>query len=70
MAASAAFAPFLKKSKPIEEANGWLDATHPWRQTTGDRRDAKGSFSTPAELVAFLEAANQSPIVLLWGLAR
>ena len=50
----------------MEEANGWLEATHPWRQTTGDRRDANGSFSTPAELVAFLEAANQSPIVLLW----
>ena len=43
MAASAALAPFLNKSKPMDVASGCDDATHPLRHNMGDRREVKGS---------------------------
>ena len=67
IAASAAFAPFRKRSNPIDEARGWEVATHPLRQTTGDRLDTKGISSTTLCPGADVEpASNQSAIVNLF----
>ena len=41
-AASAALPPRLSTCRPISAARGWLHATQPWRQSTGDRRDVNG----------------------------
>ena len=38
-AASAAFPPFSRIETPALTASGWLAATHPLRDKTGDRRE-------------------------------
>jgi len=67
IAASAALPPFFSMSRPIDDANGCEEATHPLRQRTGDLRDMNAISSTPAlsSVSAFWEAANQSPMILV-----
>jgi hypothetical protein len=67
MAASAALPPCLRMSTPMEDARGWLEATHPLRQTTGDRRDRKGISST-TDLTSMVEFrfANQSAMMMIF----
>ena len=50
-AASAAFPPRLSTWRPISAARGWLQATQPFRQITGDRLEVNGNAMTVLAVV-------------------
>ena len=65
-AASAAFPPAFRTRTPISVARGWLEATAPLSETTGERREVKGRERTcdsPAILFHCLPSLSRMEIV-------